>query len=421
MQLWHIALNNLRRRKARMLLMLLGLAVGIATIVSVIGVVEGMKGEMTRQLSEFGANVVITADTGELTFSYGGIVLPEVLFDVEPLDMQSLAAIDSIPSRAMLRAVAPKLLGPASASGQNVVVVGTLLQEEFKVKPWLRLQAAGDGMMTDQGKEAPAGQGAGSEMEYEALDLERQDLTQLSLAENQVIAGAAAALRLDIRPGDLLELSGKTFEVFALLKENGSAEDEQILMDLSAAQTLLGRPDELTVIELAADYTLGSEETLLAELGAALPRAEITSLRQEALRRDEMLTRLVRFGTFVSVLVLFVGILVSALTMSGSVRERTREIGIFRAIGFRKAHITVIIMLEGALVSLAGGVLGHVSGMLAARYAGPLLSGLEFSVPWRPGLFAAAVLLALATGIVACIFPARQAARLDPVEALRFI
>ena len=77
MTLTQIAINNLRRRKEKMAFVLLGLVIGISTIVSIYSVVETMKTEMTRQMAEYGANIVITADTGEVAFSYGGISIPE--------------------------------------------------------------------------------------------------------------------------------------------------------------------------------------------------------------------------------------------------------------------------------------------------------------------------------------------------------
>ncbi len=419
MQLYHIAINNLRRRKAKMVFVLMGLVIGVATMVSVYGVVETMKTEMSRQVSEFGANVVITPDAGELTFSYGGITLPEIMFDVERLTMDDVAAIEAVPSGGMLRAVAPKLLGLATlVGGQNLIVVGANLQQEFLVKPWLHLR--GQEMMEISPTDTMVG-ADGEVMEFERLNLARQDLEFLVLEDSEIVVGSTLAASLGVMEGDLLTLSGQEFRVFAVLEDSGSTEDEQVLMNLGAAQALLGRHDEVTVIELAVDYALGSEDALIAQLQDALPGAQVTSLRQEALRRDELLTRLVRFGMSLSVLILFVGMLVVGLTMSGSVRERTREIGVFRAIGFRKSHVTKIILIEGMLISMLGGILGYITGISAARFAGPLLAGMEIQVPWRLDLLALAIFLAVVIGLLASIIPARQAAQLDPAEALRFI
>lgn len=422
MQLYHIALNNLCRRKAKMIFVLLGLTIGTATVTAVYSVMEAMKTEMTRQASEFGANVVITADKGELAFSYGGITLPDVLFDVGQLTLDDVAAVGNISYRDMIRVIAPKLLGVASANGREVIVAGVHPQEQFRAKPWLRLQEA-----APTAGRAPMSNGENGEKMKEMgldvyyLDLARQDPTQIVLGDRQVVVGFSAAAALAVKPGDRLDLGGEEFVVFGLLKENGSLEDEQLIMNLAAAQELLGRPQEVTVIELAVDYTLGKEAELLSALTEALPQAQISSVRRELLRRDEMLTRVARFGISISVLILLVGTLVVVLAVSGAVRERTREIGIFRALGFRQLHVAKIILLEVLFISLGGGVLGYMSGLILARSFGPLLISGGITIPWRLDLFAAALLLSVTSGLLAGIFPARQAARLDPAEALRFI
>lgn len=308
MRLCQIAVRNLRRRKSRTTLMVVSLILGVATMVSVHAVVEAMKAEMTRQLDELGANIIIKPDSGGLTFSYGGIVIPEVLFDVEKLTMADVASVREIPLSTMVRAVSPKLLGVLPHAGHHLIVSGSDLKSEFATKPWLRLHA----------------------------------------------------------------------ERFADTVEKN--------------ETAGGGKD-----------------------------AEVTSLRQAVLGRDEMLSRLTRFGVSVSVLVLLVGMLVVVLTMSAAVRERTREIGIFRAIGFRQSHIVGIVLMEGAVLSLVGGIVGYLAGMSAARLAGPVLADMPLSTPWRADLLIAAVLVATATGLGASVFPARQAAGLDPAEALRFI
>lgn len=425
MQLYHITINNLRRRKAKMFFVLLGLIIGIATIVSVYGVVETMKTEMTRQVTEFGVNVVVTPDAGGLTFSYGGITLPEIMYDVEQLTTDDVNAIEGLPSRNMIRVVAPKLISLNDHGEHKVIFVGANLQEEFLVKPWLRIRDESQVVQPQVGvEETIEVQGEnpdGKSMDFEAIDLTRQELDYLNLSHQQVVLGSSVAATLKAAEGDQLTLLGQEMEVYGILMESGSIEDQQIFMNLSVAQELLNRPDEITLIEMAVDYFLGSEEALLSEIDEALPHAHVTSLRQETLRRDEMLTRLVRFGMAISILILLVGMLVVGLTMSASVRERTREIGVFRALGFRKSHIAKIILMEGVLISVAGGFIGFFGGILMARYAGPLIAGMEIQVPWRADLLLIAIGLAVMIGVLSSLYPAYQAAKQDPVEALRFI
>ena len=106
--------------------------------------------------------------------------------------------------------------------------------------------------------------------------------------------------------------------------------------------------------------------------------------------------------------------------MMGSVRERTDEIGIFRAIGFRRSHIMRIIFLEAGIISGLAGVIGYLLGLGSARAALSLFGeGHSGHVPFNPGLAAGALILALALGLIASAYPAAMAARMDPNEALR--
>ena len=104
--------------------------------------------------------------------------------------------------------------------------------------------------------------------------------------------------------------------------------------------------------------------------------------------------------------------------MTSSVAERTNEIGLFRAVGLRKSFIRGVILLEGTILSLTGGLLGYVVGNLAAQGFMPVLTDTTNSVFWRLDYLGAALLLAALLGALASIYPAQRAANLDPAEAL---
>ena len=415
MQLYHIILNNLRRRKLKMLFILFGMVIGIATMVSVYSVVDSMKTEMTRKVSEYGVNVVITPNSDGLTFSYGGITLPEVMYDLEQLTMDDVNKLTQLQSKNMIRIVSPKLIGNGNlATGERVNIVGANIKEEFTVKPWLKIA-------DEESQQVKKKLDDNKEMDYEKLDLLRQDLEVLNLSDNQIIVGSAQAVTSKIVKGDILNISGRNYEVKFILSESGAMEDKQIFMNLASAQNLLSKPGEITMIDMSVDYLKGSEESLLSEIKEGLPNSQVLSQRQESLRQDDLLNRLVRFGVSLSIIILLVGMLVISLTMSSAVRERTREIGIFRALGFRKSHIVKIIIYEGLIISVIGGVIGYLIGMLLANYAAPIFFDSETRVTWSISIFFISIIVSVVIGILSSLYPATKAAKLDPAEALRFI
>ena len=144
------------------------------------------------------------------------------------------------------------------------------------------------------------------------------------------------------------------------------------------------------------------------------------AIQQVVKSRMETLSHFRKFSYGVSAVVILVGSLVVLVTMMGSVRERTEEIGIFRAIGFRKSHIMQIVLFEALIVSGIAGIAGYLIGWGATKGAFRFFTeNQSISIPLNPELAAGAFVLALTVGLLASFYPARMAARLDPNEALR--
>jgi len=133
----------------------------------------------------------------------------------------------------------------------------------------------------------------------------------------------------------------------------------------------------------------------------------------------EALAHFRKFSYGVSIVVVLVGSLVVLVTMMGSVRERTEEIGVFRAIGFRKSHVFKIVLLEAGFISAIAGIIGYIAGVLVAAGAIRFFSESGgASVHPSLGLAIGAFGLAVFAGIVSSIYPAFLAARMDPNQAL---
>jgi putative ABC transport system permease protein len=161
-------------------------------------------------------------------------------------------------------------------------------------------------------------------------------------------------------------------------------------------------------------------EAMVSQISEAVPGAKVMAIQQVVKSRMETLEQFKNFSYGISGVILFIGAMVVLVTMMGSVRERTDEIGIFRAIGFRKQHILKIVFLEAAIVSGLAGVIGYFIGLgasnIAVRVFGENHSGM---VPFDIGLAAGAFCIALLVGLISSAYPAFMASRLDPNEALR--
>lgn len=383
MRLRNISFNNIRRRKAKALFVFLGLAIAVATVVLLTSIATTTRSAIDRQLDEYGANIVIVPKSDALTLSYGGITVPGVSYDVKELTDEDVQRLKTIKNKETLAIVSPKVIGAASANGTNVLIVGIDYAKELALKKWWRL----DG-------KAPDG-------------------------ANQAMLGSEAAGRLKIRPGDMLDIGGRKFGVTGVLKETGASEDGVVFTDIAAAQTLLGKPGAVSMIEVAALCATCPIEEIDRQISAKLPDARVSALKQAVQSKIDSLDRFTTFSLAISVIVGFVGAMIVFVTMMASVNERTREIGVFRALGFRQSHIIRVILLEAFVVSVLGGLTGYAAGTAGAWAIAPRL--VEIAVPVRPDpiLFGFGMALAVGIGLLASLYPAVQASRMDPAQALR--
>lgn len=399
MSLYAIAFNNLLRRKARMLLILCGLVAGITAAVALFMIVESMRLSLGDQIDEFGSNVVIVPRAEGMEISYGGTHVSRASIDLAQLTEADLEKIREIPDYNSINVISPKMVAAVNANGNEALLVGIEPRREFIMKPWMALSEQ-------------AGLSPGSQPDDPAL---------LELPEDSLIVGSEAALALGLRAGNSISVNGATFQVLGILQPLGAVEDGLLFGNLSAVQNLLGRPGEISMIEISAYCNSCPIEEIAAQLTAVLPNGRVTALRQAALLRAETIDRFSTFSILLSVTFLTIAALLVLTTMMSAVHERTREIGIFRALGFRSSHVIQIIFMEAGLIGLLGGLFGYLTGSLTARLAGPYLTGSNSQIFWQHSLILPAVILAVLIALAAATYPALRAAKLDPVEALRFI
>jgi len=218
----------------------------------------------------------------------------------------------------------------------------------------------------------------------------------------------------------VVRLGGRDFRVAGVLAPVGSADDRMAFIDLATAQELLGRPGELSLVEVSALCIECPVEMMVAQISDALPNAQVTAVQQAVKARSMTLARVGRFGAALAMVVLVVGALLVFVTVTSSVTERRREIGVLRAVGFRRSHILSILGIEIAAVSAVGGFvgwgLGLGAGALAIRY---FTQGAALAVDADPIVAIVAVGGAVALGALGALYPALRASRLDPTEALR--
>ena len=394
MKLSAISYGNLKRRMGKTAMLISGLTIGVAMVVAMTGITFEMQQDLDRKLDEFGANIVVVPRSENLALNYGGVSVSEASIDTEHLRQQDIGLIKGIENGKNISAVAPKIMGAYTEGKRSVLIVGVDFTPEFKLKKWWELQGVENAIPGYT--ESPV-TGAG-----------------------QIVMGSSVADSFDISPGDTLTLGGTAYKVSGVLKENTSQDDYAVFMSIAEAQTLLGKEGQISMIEVSALCSDCPIDDIVAQISARLPHAKVSAVRQAMTLKMETVGQVMRFSIAVSIVVLAIGSLIVFVSMMSSVNERTREIGVLRAIGFRQSHIIKVILLEAFIVSLISGVLGWVIGSASTLALAPQLMGIK-GLTLDPSMLGAAIVLSLIIGMGSSIYPARKASRLDPVEALRYI
>jgi putative ABC transport system permease protein len=384
MKLHTISINNLKRRMAKMAFLTVGLMVGIATIVTLITLTRSMSSDIERKMDEFGANILITPQSNGLSMNYGGISLGGVTFDQREIREEDLVRIKTITNHKNISAIAPKVLGGIKVGTHDVLLVGVNFDSELKMKQWWKIFG-----------EAPQG-------------------------DNELLLGSDAAKVLNVSTDDSITIKGEAFKVTGILDQTGSQDDSLVFASLRKAQKLLGKEGKITLAEVAALCSGCPIGDMVTQIAEKIPDAKVSAIQQVVEGRLKALDQFKRFSYAMAGVVVFIGSLIVFVTMMGSVNERTTEIGVFRAIGFRKSHIMRIILLEAALVSLLAGFLGYVAGMGGAKLALPFMAESKNAhLVWDTTVAFGSVGLAVVLGLLASLYPALHASKMDPTEALR--
>ena len=415
MRISTLAFANLKRRKGKAVFLTIGIAIGVGTAVALLSLSASIKEEIGSQLDRFGANIVVVPQSNSLLLDYGGVSVSSVSFDVKQLRNEDARNVLDIRYRNRISIVSPKLLGAVNVEGRDVLLAGVDFDSELTLKRWWHIA----GRKPEKEQEILVGYEAARSLSLietvTATEAQTEHATHSASHQSSEDQFQFKIVR------DRLRIAGTEHQVAGVISQTGGPEDQMIFGSLAHVQSLLNKPDKLSLIEVSAlckDCPIGD---IVSQISERLPQAKVSAIQQSVRARSETIERLTRFSAAVSAVVLVIGALMIFTTMMGSVIERTKEIGVLRAIGFRKEHIIKGLMIEVAVISIFGGLLGWGAGMLASWLALPYFAETRVVFEFQPLLAIAAVAAGLIIGTLSSFYPIIRASRLDPSEAVRYV
>ena len=393
-----LALASIRRNVLRSVLTLLGIVIGVAAVIAMVTIGTGASQKVQENLSMLGSNMLIVRP-GQRTFGPGGTA------DARAFDERDVSALRG--NLTGVRGIAPSAQRSAKvvygALNYDATVTGTTA-DFFLVHDWI---------MEDGRVFLPSDERSGA------------SVCVIGSTIRDELFGPADPI------GERLRIGKFTCEVIGLLQSKGQSafgtdQDNIVVLPLRTYHRRLAGNTRISSINIsvtdAADIprVQRDAEQVLRERRRVAPGEDdnftvrdMTQIANTMASTTTILTGLLGAVAAVSLLVGGIGIMNIMLV---SVTERTREIGIRLAIGALENQVLTQFLVESIVLALFGGVLGIVLGLALAG-----LTSVIMDIPFAadPRVMALAFLVSAAIGVVFGFFPARRAARLDPIEALR--
>jgi putative ABC transport system permease protein len=397
------ALDSLTHNKLRSGLTVLGIVIGVGAVIAMLAIGRGAQNTITGSISSIGTNLLfVVQQRGEEIRNPRPLTLKDADAIADPFQVPSVIA------------VAPILQGSIEASygGETTTTTLSGVTAEYDEVRNVEL-ADGDFILSEQ------------ELARAAVAVLGPDLAETLFGRSEGVVG------------ETIRLSGQPFRVIGVMVSRGGSgfanADDVVLVPLSTAQTRLVRRghDEVDMIMAQA---AGPDAVAMAseEISSVLRGRHHSQIGVEDFMVFTQEDFLDTARTITNVLTIFLGgIAAISLLVGGigimnimlvSVTERTREIGLRKALGARKRDILVQFLAESSLLSLLGGVIGILFGTGLAFLVGVIARASDAEL--QPAVSLDAILLATlfsaAVGLFFGLYPAKRAADLEPVEALRY-
>jgi putative ABC transport system permease protein len=383
---WRIVRRLLTAHRGRLVVILLALGAGAAVTAALLNLQVDARRRLTTDFRAFGSNVLVTPRSESQRASQ---TLPSSL--VQNVRRASPAvdttAVGFLYSVAHVRVRSVRGEKQAASSGTSPVVL--------------------------VGYSSPAF------LELLPHRVVNQSLTSAANAQTATCyAGATAAAKLHLQPGDVLALDSSDDCGLAEIDSFGGPEDNQLFVNLAVAQDVARLPDAISLVQVRVPGTSDQVGKAAAAIQSEIPFAEVRPIRQFTEAQARIYQRISGLlNATVALVLLLTGLCVLA-SMTNVAMERKNDVGLMKAIGGASRRVMRLFLAEAAILGLIGGLVGAAAGVLLSIWLGKAVFGLAA----RPRLIVYPVSVALTLAVaIASSFPLRRLARVRPASVFRGI
>lgn len=416
--------QSLKVRYQRILLAVSAVLMGAAVAAALLNVYFSLNEQVGKELKNYGANIVVNPKADALQLEMDGVNYTPVA-DRKYLDEKEIYKIKKIFWKYNIVGFNPYLDTVVQVQGQNVTLTGTWFDKEVTV-PQEAYKTVKAGIKTV----APWWQVEGNSI---AAD-DRQ----------HVIVGAALAEKFHVKPGSTLTFTynnqqQRTLQVAGIVN-TGGAEDNQLYTNLAVVQELLDLPNQYSQLKVSAmitpDDALSRKnpdtmtpkeydrwyctpyiDAIALQISEVLKNGQAAPVQQIAQAENKFMDKMNRLMLLVTVIALLASALGVMTTMTTTVLERRKEIGILKAIGVEIQQVACLFLGEAAAIGVVGGVAGYAAGIWLAKFIGHSVFNAQITPDIQ--VLPLTIGIAVAVALAGSLLPVWRATRVEPVVVLR--
>jgi putative ABC transport system permease protein len=402
-----IALNSIRTQLLRTILTVLIIAIGITSLVAILTVVTALENKISINFASMGSNTFNIKQYESISRKQG---------------LEEREVINPIISYPEAVAFQNKFKYPASVTSLSFYA-SRKAEVRFgseKTDPEIAVLGVDDNFITNSGLELDYGRN------FTGFDIQKNNY--VCLVGSDFMKG----LLRDVNPIDkIISIRGAKFKVIGVLKEKGSTfgnkQDLRVMIPIQVARSLFVAPSinySVSIMVVRKELLSAAIDNAISTMRAVRKLSPVKDNNFAVVRSDDLINKILGITKYLGLASWLIGIITvlgSSIALMNimivSVTERTREIGVRKALGAKKTTIAIQFFMETLLIGQLGGLIGIILGV-SIGYGIATLADFSFVIPWMA--ISAAFITSFIVAIVSGLYPAIKAAILDPIEALRY-
>ncbi|MBU0497209.1 MAG: ABC transporter permease [Candidatus Thermoplasmatota archaeon] len=409
--------KSLLKRKSRIAIAIISVIMGAAIATALLSVSSDVSEKVGLEFRKYGANLILIPETDTIEIGFPGVDFGSVT-EQRYINESDLWKIKTIFWRNNVLGFAPFLYQIIKindgTTDHELVLAGTYFNKEIHIlEPYLP---------TDKNTFTTGVQDISSWWQVTGNWITNQNDT------THCMIGAKVAEKLNLQLGQTITIkyidtkgnnqntTSYNLTILGIVETQGN-EDNQIFVNLQVAQTLTNRPDNVHTVQVSALCNACPVETFAEEIVGKIPYTEARTVKQLVSAEMSILSKIENMMFLITIVALLASALGVTTTMTTSVIERQKEIGLMKSIGAENKKIIALFLSEAAIIGIIGGILGYLLGILLAQFIG--ISVFTTSINPRIEIIPIAIGISMGVSILASILPVRRAVKVEPAIVLR--